>query len=281
MIDPSDKDGRYLAETRLEKLVEELHIDKAKIQGIQHESTKGNVRVMVLSAVLCTLSMVPYVFLNVKSGNSLPHHTRWTFPALRAGGGFLILAMMRLIIQRRITILARRWISSHSALHQPRSRSGNDLEMGPIVTGASVDIPQAWIAEDTPATDRNPLLTWFLLAILLLSILASVVGYVGCFSVVQSASGSTGPLSWLCLEAGLSLLRMFLWSFNPVNAQPLELILACEPTLPSRHASFMITSSRRRRFCTSPAPINISFRSRRSPVLWNPSIIPMSLFTIL
>ena len=38
MIDPRDKDGRYLVETRLEKLVEELHIDKNKILAVRHKT---------------------------------------------------------------------------------------------------------------------------------------------------------------------------------------------------------------------------------------------------
>jgi hypothetical protein len=113
MVDPNDNDGRYLVETRLDKLVEELHIDKTKIQDVRHKSIGWNVRMMALSAALCMLSMAPYIFLNVKNGNSLPHGTRWTFPALRAAGGFLTTAMMQFVIQRRIKTLARRWISKH------------------------------------------------------------------------------------------------------------------------------------------------------------------------
>src|ERR1700726_4071578 len=42
MIDPHDKDGRYLVESRLEKLVEELHIDKTKIEDVRHKTTEWN-----------------------------------------------------------------------------------------------------------------------------------------------------------------------------------------------------------------------------------------------
>ena len=79
--------------------------------------------------------------------------------------------------------------------------------------------------------------TWFLLLLLLLGVIASVVGYIGCFSVVQSAEKSTGPLSWLCLESALSLLRMYIWGLNPVSddAPPLEFVLKLdeEPPLPT------------------------------------------------
>jgi hypothetical protein len=96
---------------------------------------------------------------------------------------------------------------------------------------------QAKIAYGTADTDSNSAFTWFLLILLVLGVLASIVGYVGCFSVVQSANGSKGPLSWLCLEAGLSLLRMFLWGWNPTrdDAPPLQLTLGRDryPPLPT------------------------------------------------
>jgi hypothetical protein len=244
MVDPSDKDGRYLVEIRLDKLVEELHIDKAKIQDIRHKSTEWNVRMMVLSAILCMLSVVPYIFLNVKTGNGLPHHTRWKFPVLRATGGFLTTAMMQFIMQRRIATLARRWILEHcldkiAAKESGKSTGGRtgDIEKNPRTRGAPVNVLQATIAEQTAVTDSNSPLTWLLLVLLLLGVLASIVGYVGCFSVVQSADRSSGPLSWLCLEAGLSLLRMFLWGWNPTgdDAPPLQLVLGRDryPPLPT------------------------------------------------
>ena len=40
--------------------------------------------------------------------------------------------------------------------------------------------------------------TWPLLFLLLFGLLASVVGYVGCFSIVQNSASTSGPVSWLC-----------------------------------------------------------------------------------
>ena len=91
--------------------------------------------------------------------------------------------------------------------------------------------------EGRNVTDRHLVPTWILRFGLLLGVVASVVGYIGCFSVVQGTQKSTGPLSWLCLEAALSLLRMYIWSLNPQSddAPPLELVLALddEPPLPT------------------------------------------------
>ncbi|KAL0564642.1 hypothetical protein V5O48_017401 [Marasmius crinis-equi] len=42
-----------------------------------------------------------------------------------------------------------------------------------------------------------------------------VVGYVGCFNRVNQTSAKVGPYGWLGLEVLLSLLRIFLWGWNP------------------------------------------------------------------
>ena len=68
--------------------------------------------------------------------------------------------------------------------------------------------------------------TWPLLCLLLIGLIASVVGYVGCFSIVQNSASTFGPVSWLCLEVGLSILRLAIWAWNPTthDAPPLEII---------------------------------------------------------
>ena len=51
------------------------------------------------------------------------------------------------------------------------------------------------------------------------------MGYVGCFNIVQNSASTSGPVSWLCLEAGLSLVRLAIWAWNPTgdDAPPLEI----------------------------------------------------------
>ena len=52
-------------------------------------------------------------------------------------------------------------------------------------------------------------------------------GYVGCFSIVQNSASSLGPVSWLCLEVGLSVVRLAIWAWNLTgdDAPPLEINL--------------------------------------------------------
>ncbi|RXW25381.1 hypothetical protein EST38_g461 [Candolleomyces aberdarensis] len=53
-------------------------------------------------------------------------------------------------------------------------------------------------------------------ALLLLGLVMAVIGYVGCFSVVQtSPPESTGALVWLVCEAVLAILRTLVWAANP------------------------------------------------------------------
>ena len=65
---------------------------------------------------------------------------------------------------------------------------------------------------------------WPLLFLLLIGLLASVVGYVRCFSIVQNSASTFGLVSWLCLEAGLSLVRLAIWSLSD-DAPPHEINL--------------------------------------------------------
>jgi hypothetical protein len=114
MVDENNKDKHHLVETRLDELLEDLHVDKTKITGISHNIKRWNVDMMVYAGFCCLLSLIPYVHLNLRGGSSLSHVTRWTFPTVRSVGGFLTATMTQLIIQRRIMMLCRRWLSKHN-----------------------------------------------------------------------------------------------------------------------------------------------------------------------
>jgi hypothetical protein len=162
MIDPNHKNGRYLVESRLDKLVEELHIDKTKIEGVRHKTSGWNFMMIFLSAILSSFGIFPYIFLTVKIGSTLPHQTRWTFPALRVVGGFLTTVTMQFIIQMRVTTLARRWISEHCSDRTRMKKSGkstsdnsDEVEQCAKTTGASANVVQSMIAKATAVTDSN------------------------------------------------------------------------------------------------------------------------------
>ena len=174
--------GRYIIENRIDELIKELNIDKNRIRGVSHKSTAWNVKMMATTALLCTFSIAPYIYLNL-GANHLNKSTTWVFPILRATGGFITTTLIQLLIQRRITSLSDQYLVKRD--HVPN----RDEEVGV-----------------EPRDGKNHEMdarTWLMLFLLLIGLVASVVGYVGCFSVVQNSTTISGPVSWLCLEAGL------------------------------------------------------------------------------
>ena len=65
--------------------------------------------------------------------------------------------------------------------------------------------------------------------ILLLSLPATVAGYIGCFTLVSGSRGN-GPLFWLLLEAGLSIIRILVWAWNPIFDERTETTVRLEMT---------------------------------------------------
>ena len=97
--------GRYIIETRLDKLIKELNIDKSRITGVSHKSAAWNIKMVATTALLCAFSIAPYIYLNLVP-NDLTKSTTWAFPVLRATGGFITYTLIQLLIQWRITTLS-------------------------------------------------------------------------------------------------------------------------------------------------------------------------------
>ena len=68
----------------------------------------------------------------------------------------------------------------------------------------------------------STVLLWSTQASLLFGLVLSVVGYIGCFSVVQASpkNNSRGPLVWLVCEAVLAIIRTLVWAYNPAWDDP-------------------------------------------------------------
>jgi hypothetical protein len=132
MLDENNKDKHHLVETRLDELLKDLHVDKTKITGISHNSKRWNVDMMAYTVFFCLLSVIPYIYLNLRGGSSLSHGIRWIFPTVRAVGGYLTATMMQLTLQRRIMTLCQRWLSKHDhgkTLNPPSEGASRMSEM--------------------------------------------------------------------------------------------------------------------------------------------------------
>ena len=200
--------GRYIIETRIDDLIKELNIDKNRITRVSHDSAVWNVKMMATTALLCAFSIAPYVYLNL-GANNLKEITTWVvFPVLRAIGGFITSMLIQLLIQRRIITLSDQYLVK-------RDRQRN------------ADVEAAGDTKKYQMVARHIAPTWLLLYFLLIGLVVSVVGYIGCFSVVQNSTSTIGPVSWLSLEAGLSVMRLAIWAWNPTGdeAPPLQIML--------------------------------------------------------
>ena len=60
--------GRYIIENRIDALIDELNIDKNRITGVSHKSAAWNIKMIATTALLCALSIVPYIYLNLGLG---------------------------------------------------------------------------------------------------------------------------------------------------------------------------------------------------------------------
>ena len=173
--------GRYIIETRTDELIKELNIDKSRITGVSHRSTAWNVKMIAMTALLCIFSISPYIYLNLGT-NSLNKSTTWVFPGLRATGGFITTTLIQLLIQRRITNLSDQYLVNRE---QP----------------PNTDDVEAAVEPGDRKKHQVDARTWPLLCLLLIGLLASVVGYVGCFSVQHRHSvllvGSAWKLGFL------------------------------------------------------------------------------------
>ena len=201
--------GRYIIENRIDALIDELNIDKNRITGVSHKSAAWNIKMIATTALLCALSIVPYVYLNLGASKlNLKRGAIWAFPILCSTGGFIAATLIQLLIQRRITTISHEYLVKRDQL--------------PVGNG---DVEAAGGVEKKKY--QMDVRTWPLLCLLLIGLLASVVGYVGCFSIVQNSASISGPVSWLCLEAGLSVVRLAIWAWNPTtdDAPPLEINL--------------------------------------------------------
>ena len=202
--------GRYIVENRIDALIEELSIDRKRVTGVSHKSVGWNIKMMATTALLCAVSIVPYIHINLGVNKlALKQSTIWVFPILRSTGGFITVTLIQLLIQQRIIIISSEYLVKRDQM--------------PVVNGDDVEA-DAGIEKKKYQMDAR---TWPLLFLLFIGLLASVVGYVGCFSIVQNSASTSGPVSWLCLEAGLSVVRLAIWAWNPTTdeAPPLEINL--------------------------------------------------------
>jgi hypothetical protein len=100
---------RHLGETRLISKLEEMHIEDTRNLNIEYNCFAWNLKMLIVSALACTLAIIPYIYLvlHPKQDSKLPTPVKWILPSVRALGGFLTATMIPIVIQRRLVKILR------------------------------------------------------------------------------------------------------------------------------------------------------------------------------
>jgi hypothetical protein len=188
--------------------------------------------------------MAPYVHLNIRDHDSLPVFSRWAFPIARILGSLITANMVQFIIQIRVIEIIRHrivFIRLQKRIYELSESTRKNL-MENVRWDAkysseeciwSLDKYLKRYSDESYQHLTNVLgnemhnqsltasaLRWTAIISIQVALfgglILSVVGYIGCFSLVQnSGNRTTGPLIWLLLEVLLSLTRMLLWAWDP------------------------------------------------------------------
>ncbi|KAF5321584.1 hypothetical protein D9619_000360 [Psilocybe cf. subviscida] len=175
------------------------------------------------------------------------------FPILRVFGSAVCVIVVQFLIQIRVITLLKTRLLFICINRLGKEAKIKDL--APVITAGqetndtwASELPaemcvwalQKWLATNPDAEEREnhqklldiyssqyeqhlgpmntrirPWITLFLCFILVAGCIATVVGYVGCFFLIQHSASSSGTLVWLGLEAVLSILRIIIWAANP------------------------------------------------------------------
>lgn len=241
-------------DTLLEKLqLQALHVEDLCRAEINTGSLMWNLRMVLMTAIACLIAITPYIAVNVPAGNPPDHFaSRWAYPTLRVLGGFFTVISLQFLVQQRLLVILKTRLIFHalnnenetilnsikdkSDLHWDLQTSSeiclSDLERH-LRTLADRDPEPATDGLDQAARDRLKLelaqahrqlfpklgmqgSSLVLQILMMVSILASIIGYVGCSSIVQTSRNPHGPIVWLILEGIFAILRMLVWAYNPV-----------------------------------------------------------------
>lgn len=231
---------RHKAESRFIELLEELDPRDLKKLTVESKTRQWNLYMLLTSLLVIVLSFSPYVYF-IELSRKEPLVLRWIFPIARSFGSLLTATMIQLVIQTRILqivkyrlvfmtvqtevkqnqptiLLPPSWSPqnpSEKALYdlERQLRSGDEEDGHGALKAALDGAMEAHLPSATRTHFR-----WILIVAqiaILIGMLLSLVGYIGCFSLVQNSQTSVGPLIWLGCEVGLSLLRLGIWSWNP------------------------------------------------------------------
>ena len=190
-------------------------------------SVSWNMKLILTSALAALISISPYLYL-ISSDWTDP--LLWLFPLLRAFGSFLCVVAIQLALQLRIHRIIRGRLV---LMRATKLGLKDDADKRPTLEQRLRKLSIAYnsdlekVGSDLETTNRksiekdlsdvlskNYTLIVYRL-IMAIGIPMIVVGYVGCFNLVDESAVTGGPYVWLGIEAMLSVVRLALWGWNP------------------------------------------------------------------
>ncbi|KAJ7649085.1 hypothetical protein DFH06DRAFT_1135337 [Mycena polygramma] len=249
---------RYEAENCVLNILDRHHIHSAQYVRVQRPGTldqpftnrlpqSWNLQLLAASLLVACLGVMPYLHFSVL------HHTSFLaltifFPFCRVSGGLLCVFPGQLLLQYRIEmIVSMLWDESCASevclsslqdfLNKPvagKPETARFMESLKLVLRLDSKSSPSEVATVLTSYVTNTW-TWFaLMSALLCGLLMTIVGYIGCFTIVQNSSTPSDTYIWLALETTLALIRLLIWALNPPwdDLDGLWLTVDCEKTTP-------------------------------------------------
>ena len=242
MMDPANR-KRYLVETRLCELMKDVGLENDGQVYVSFNLEWWNIKMAVATAAFCIANLAAYIELILHNDNRVRAIFRLIFPVMRILGSFLTVVSLQILLQRRTTNLTRarelfgqldsilrkyhpnllgKLTDDVDAIWDTMIASDKCLSSLRSLACSHVSDDQRF-REELECFARGKLLAasdrlweWPFVFLTLLGAFGSVVGYIGCFTIVQGYAGSLlGPLLWLGAETTLSIIRVLIWSLNP------------------------------------------------------------------
>ncbi|KAJ2936349.1 hypothetical protein H1R20_g743, partial [Candolleomyces eurysporus] len=237
--DKGNRKNLYKAEDKLQKILANKHIRSVTVKPWSKDIILWNVRMICATALLGSLGLLPYVFLITQTLPDRSFQSTWIYPILRIAGCSMVVITIQLIFQLRLLdelycrirfMATDRYMTRNlmpiPVFWDPGKRSKNVLkklldetfsdphiENGDCVkAGIGTWSSFSFLSEDKSQTASggptrpiiDPAIPLCLACqfFLLSGVVLAVVGYVGCFSIVQASprTDSKGPVLWLIAE---------------------------------------------------------------------------------
>jgi hypothetical protein len=223
-----------------------------------------NLKLLAASLFVACLGVMPYIHFSILHRTAFPILTLF-FPFCRVVGGLLCIVPGQILLQYRIEMILKQRVlfkGINELLHKhdlkiptPSVQPWDEYHTSEaclssfraFLKAASTgtwhtshfieDLAELVDSEPTgpdvaKALHASLTHTWTWLALIsavLCGFFMTIIGYVGCFTIVQSSSFPSDTYIWLGLEATLAFIRLCIWAWNPAWDDPPGILLQLDP----------------------------------------------------